>query len=670
MSLLSGIKFVPKTNRQQKDGKSSFSTGNDDHSKSDDVRDTSNHWRSEKRHRKTSKGWGHERDNHRDKKRRSRRDSGENSDDSRAKDRDGGRRKSGSKRMRVRSLSSSSESSVDMEAIAAEERRKERLSGSERRMDDSRHGRNGHRRDCTSSWSADYGNDYGKRDHYAKHSDQVSDWGREHAQPEKAFDPNKFKSLINSLKKTSDDATPKEDQITVQQSPYAEPIAPSEEKNDFLQQYDPAPESGPRPCSAAAGVAGAPNPAKALSEPPVSDSRPQEAPHAPILESSGASNKSVSSTNQSAAALLRERLKRGKLAQPPSSAVPPTIRAASAAESTEAVVGSTETVDYSSNYDMHTDATMQRNLAIMKASSAPDQSRAHQQQQPAIPVPPRKKKKGTAGGGSEAAILDAGKDLDVAALLGKERVGGALLGAADDDIDEVFKQNILRLGERYQGSEMGGAGVYGTGDRAGGDEEGELDMRLFQTKQVSSAQLLEQQAKRALREQQRMKQAVESCHSCPGSRSFASRTTHRIIAQSENVFLLVTVDPLAVAPMHCQIVPKQHVSSMLHCDDETVVEVGRFKSCLRRMFEQEGKGVLFVETAVAFHSRPHACVDAVPLEPGMEAEVQMSFQEVHLRGNPCTRLCFSAWISIYWILDVYHSIFAQLLLLKLCPIVL
>jgi hypothetical protein len=85
-----------------------------------------------------------------------------------------------------------------------------------------------------------------------------------------------------------------------------------------------------------------------------------------------------------------------------------------------------------------------------------------------------------------------------------------------DDLDAVFAQNVIRMGEKYTGSEMGGyslccdvqcfilsnvnpiaciiivtfrllivllllggSGAFGNGARDGHDEEGEIDMKMF-----------------------------------------------------------------------------------------------------------------------------------------------------------------------------------------------
>jgi len=151
---------------------------------------------------------------------------------------------------------------------------------------------------------------------------------------------------------------------------------------------------------------------------------------------------------------------------------------------------------------------------------------------------------------------------------------------------------------------------------------------MFQRKEQSQADALQREANKAMKAQQQLRRAVESCRRCTESKVF-----HRncVIATGENTYLRLKMDPDVLVEGHLEIVPISHVSSILQSDEETQVEIERFQSCLRRMYETQGKSVLFLETAVHFHSRPHAHIEVVPVEQGMEAEASMFFKEVNFR---------------------------------------
>jgi diadenosine tetraphosphate (Ap4A) HIT family hydrolase len=174
---------------------------------------------------------------------------------------------------------------------------------------------------------------------------------------------------------------------------------------------------------------------------------------------------------------------------------------------------------------------------------------------------------------------------------------------------------------------LGGKGALGNGDRAGMDEEGEIDMSMFQRKEQSQADLLQREAQRAMKAQQQLRKTVESCRRCTESRTFLRST---VISKGENAVLRMKTDPDVLVEGHLEIIPISHVSSILQCDEETQKEISNIQNSLRRLYEKQGKGVLFIETAVHFHSRPHAHIDVIPIEAGMEDEASMFFKEVRV----------------------------------------
>lgn len=85
-----------------------------------------------------------------------------------------------------------------------------------------------------------------------------------------------------------------------------------------------------------------------------------------------------------------------------------------------------------------------------------------------------------------------------------------------------------------------------------------------------------------------------------------------------------------LVPGHCLIVPLQHVTSMLECDDDVWDEVRvrdktclhsarmlnlkqNFQKCLIRMFNEQGCGVIFMETAMNFRRHRHTVIEAIPV---------------------------------------------------------
>ena len=419
--------------------------------------------------------------------------------------------------------SDSSDSSVDMDKIAREEEDRERKESSRARDN--------------------------KEDTFrGRVEDQ---WGVPASQQQSSgskFDPNRFKSLLNSLKGGNDIAV--EEQVVESDG-------------------DEVPEESPY----------------AYVERPDQTKRTSESVQAPTLPTAPIG------TNQSAAAMLRERLKNSK--------------ANLASSATNSAPAST----FASNIGVD------RDIVALK-------SRYNESSHNGAKSVDDKRHSGAQGGKKNKGNVDIDIALDINTLKSREKAGG-------EDIDDIYRDNVLRLGERYQGTELGGKGAFGNGDKAGMDEEGEIDMRMFQRKEQSQTAALQREANKAMKSQQQLRRAVEFCRRCSESKMF-NRSC--VISTGENTILRLKMDPDVLVEGHLEIVPISHVSSILQSDEETQVEIERFQSCLRRMYETMGKSVLFLETAVHFHSRPHAHIEVVPMERGMEPEASMFFKEV---GNCC-----------------------------------
>jgi diadenosine tetraphosphate (Ap4A) HIT family hydrolase len=435
----------------------------------------------------------------------------------------------GSSRQEYRkNYDSDSGSSVDMSKIAEAEEERERNERKQRSADIHRGG---------------------------GHSQKEDFAGKDDARDAtKKFDPNHFRTLMNTLRKTVE----------------ADPVPSNHDESGDDDAHT------------------APEPTQPATVP--SSSIPS------AVSSFGQATLAAGSTNQSVAAMLRERLKQSK------SHIPVNVTTATLA------AAAPPSGSYASNVETDRDVVALRNRLNKSNNGAAG-----------VPMNQGQKKRRSNVLGEQDA------DVDIHELKSREKAGG-------EDIDEVFRDNILRLGERYKGTEMGGRGALGNGDRAGMDEEGELDMKMFQRKEQSHTEALQREAQRAMRSQQQLRKTVESCRRCTESRTFQRAA---VVSQGENAFLRMKTDPDVLVEGHLELVPVSHVSSILQCDEETQREIERYQSCLRRMFEKQGKGVLFVETAVHFHGRPHAHIDVIPVERGMEDEASMFFKEVRRMLNLC-----------------------------------
>lgn len=190
---------------------------------------------------------------------------------------------------------------------------------------------------------------------------------------------------------------------------------------------------------------------------------------------------------------------------------------------------------------------------------------------------------------------------------------------------------------------------------------------------------LKRQVARAMADKKKMSGVIAQCTLCQmyaaasgdsgsgGGQRSASRSTTGDYVISKGEYVMLCLKPLhntvtqsggtreanqhlALSPYHLQIVPTQHVSSVLHLDDDAVKEIDRYKQCVSHMFQRESftdvvasssssssshrevslPSVLFTESAVHFERHSHAVIDCIPAQRGVEVEAKMFFKEVRL----------------------------------------
>lgn len=222
-------------------------------------------------------------------------------------------------------------------------------------------------------------------------------------------------------------------------------------------------------------------------------------------------------------------------------------------------------------------------------------------------------------------------------------------GYDGDNMDQIYANNILRLKGNYKGSEL----LSRQADGSGFTEEDNIDMTLFQragggdgrkggerkggkggnkvaNAVEETASDLKRQIQDSIKEQNKMVQLLRQCQWCYGNPSFPS---HLIFGQSEHLILRIKSHQYSLTDGHFEIVPKEHVSSYLQFSEEAKTEIERTISCIQHMYDKVlKKNVVLFETVIRLHQKPHTVIEVLPIEKGMENDVQMFFREVKLLG--------------------------------------
>ncbi|KAI9471869.1 MAG: CwfJ C-terminus 1-domain-containing protein-like protein [Benjaminiella poitrasii] len=139
----------------------------------------------------------------------------------------------------------------------------------------------------------------------------------------------------------------------------------------------------------------------------------------------------------------------------------------------------------------------------------------------------------------------------------------------------------------------------------------------------------QQKMRRAITDYKRTQDILERCRLCYKD---GNPPQVAIISLATTCYLaLPNVQELT--PGHCWIVPLQHVSSSLECDDDFWTEFRNFQKCLLKMFHEQDKGVVFMETVVNLRSQRHTVIEAIPIPYGMYEDAPAYFKEAIIESE-------------------------------------
>ncbi|CAN6457214.1 unnamed protein product [Victoria cruziana] len=124
--------------------------------------------------------------------------------------------------------------------------------------------------------------------------------------------------------------------------------------------------------------------------------------------------------------------------------------------------------------------------------------------------------------------------------------------------------------------------------------------------------------------QKRILTQQERCQFCFEN---PSRPRHLIISIGNLSYLMLPPwKPLVEG--HCCILPMQHESATRNVDDDVWNELRNFKKCLFRMFAEQEKDVIFLETAMELsRQRRHCLVECIPLPHSIAKEAPLYFKK-------------------------------------------
>ncbi|KAG0547670.1 hypothetical protein BDA96_01G100400 [Sorghum bicolor] len=106
-----------------------------------------------------------------------------------------------------------------------------------------------------------------------------------------------------------------------------------------------------------------------------------------------------------------------------------------------------------------------------------------------------------------------------------------------------------------------------------------------------------------------------------------SRPKHLVVAIGNFSYLMLPqFEP--VVPGHCIILPLQHESGTRTVDQNVWGEIRNFKKCLLKMFAQQDKDVVFMETVISLaRQRRHCMIECIPVPSEVSSNAPMYFKK-------------------------------------------
>ncbi|XP_047092459.1 CWF19-like protein 2 [Lolium rigidum] len=106
-----------------------------------------------------------------------------------------------------------------------------------------------------------------------------------------------------------------------------------------------------------------------------------------------------------------------------------------------------------------------------------------------------------------------------------------------------------------------------------------------------------------------------------------SRPKHLVVAIGNFTYLMLPqFEPLVLG--HCVILPLQHESAVRTVDKNVWEEIRNFKKCLLKMFAQQDKDVVFMETVISLDKqRRHCMIECIPVPFEVSNKAPMYFKK-------------------------------------------
>ncbi|KAI1322790.1 hypothetical protein F5Y16DRAFT_385653 [Xylariaceae sp. FL0255] len=199
--------------------------------------------------------------------------------------------------------------------------------------------------------------------------------------------------------------------------------------------------------------------------------------------------------------------------------------------------------------------------------------------------------------------------------------------------DDMSIEDMVREERRTRG-QAGGEGLR-LAERIAKDGKFDNDLEYMDenaeklAKRVQKSELNLKNA--AVNDFQKINKILDSCQLCHHE-DRNQPPVAPVISLGTRVFLTLPTEP-ELAEGGAVIVPIQHRTNLLECDDDEWEEIRNFMKCLTRLYHDQGREVVFYENAAAPQRHMHAAMQAVPIPYELGDTAPAFFKEAMLSAD-------------------------------------
>ncbi|KAK9769665.1 putative CwfJ C-terminus 1-domain-containing protein-like protein [Seiridium cardinale] len=202
-----------------------------------------------------------------------------------------------------------------------------------------------------------------------------------------------------------------------------------------------------------------------------------------------------------------------------------------------------------------------------------------------------------------------------------------------EENDEMTIEDMVREERRTRG-QRGGEGLR-LAERIAKDGKFDDDLDYMDENADKLAKRIQKSEinlrNTAVNEYQKINSILDKCQLCHHE-DRNQPPVAPMISLATRVYLTLPTEP-ELAEGGAVIVPIQHRTNLLECDDDEWEEIRNFMKCLTRMYHDQGREIVFYENAAAPHRHMHAAMQAVPIPYEQGDTAPAFFKEAMLSAD-------------------------------------